>query len=66
MGYDPSEGLLAQARARYPRLHFASAALPELAGLAAGSFDNVLCETVIMHLPTDLIAPSVVRLLSLA
>jgi SAM-dependent methyltransferase len=65
VGYDPSEGLLAQARTRYPGLSFAQAALPELAGLAAASFDNVMCETVIMHLPPELVAPSVVRLLSL-
>ena len=65
VGYDPSEGLLAQARTRYPRLSFAQAALPELAGLAAASFDNVMCETVIMHLAAELVAPSVVRLLSL-
>ena len=64
-GYDPSEGLLAQARARYPSLEFASAALPELTGIPDGSFDNVLCETVIMHLPTELIAPSVARLMSI-
>jgi SAM-dependent methyltransferase len=65
VGYDPSEGLLAQARERYPRLQFECAALPELAGLAAGSFDNVLCETVIMHLAAESIPPSVERLLSL-
>ena len=65
VGYDPSEGLLAQARARYPGLRFARAALPELDGLAAGSFDNVMCETVIMHLAPDLIPASVARLLSL-
>jgi SAM-dependent methyltransferase len=65
VGYDPSDGLLAQARARYPQLAFAAAALPELAGIAEGTFDNVLCETVIMHLPQDLIAPSVRRLVSL-
>ena len=64
-GYDPSEGLLAQARARYPHLRFASAALPELAGLRAGTFDNVLCETVIMHLPPELIACAVHRLISI-
>ena len=29
VGYDPSAGLLAQARARYPDLAFHSAALPE-------------------------------------
>ena len=65
IGYDPSAGLLAQARARYPRLEFERAALPELAGISAGTFDNVLCETVIMHLPPDLIAPSVRRLVSI-
>jgi len=65
VGYDPSDGLLAQARARYPGLPFARAALPALEGLAATSFDNVMCETVIMHLPPDLIAPSVARLVSL-
>lgn len=65
VGYDASEGLLAQARARYPGLQFARAALPELAGLAAGSFDNVMCETVIMHLAPELVAPSVARLMSL-
>ena len=65
VGYDPSGGLLAQARARYPRLVFEAAALPDLAGISAGTFDNVLCETVIMHLPPDLIAPSVRRLVSI-
>jgi SAM-dependent methyltransferase len=65
VGYDPSAGLLAQARARYPGLEFERAALPELAGISAGTFDNVLCETVIMHLPPDLIAPSVRRLVSI-
>ena len=65
IGYDPSAGLLAQARARYPRLVFETAALPDLAGISAGTFDNVLCETVIMHLPPDLIAPSVRRLVSI-
>jgi len=65
IGYDPSAGLLAQARARYPQLEFERVALPDLAGIAAGTFDNVLCETVIMHLPPDLIAPSVRRLVSI-
>jgi len=63
IGYDPSAGLLAQARARYPQLAFERAALPDL--VSAGTFDNVLCETVIMHLPPDLIAPSVGRLVSI-
>jgi SAM-dependent methyltransferase len=65
VGFDASEALLAQARARYPDLSFRAAALPELAGVGEGGFDNVLCETVIMHLPCEAIAPSVHRLLAL-
>ncbi len=38
------------------------AELPGLAGVAADSYDNVLCETVIMHLDRALIAPSVRRM----
>jgi SAM-dependent methyltransferase len=64
-GFDASEGLLAEARARYPNFSFAHAELPELRGIAAGSYDNVLCETVIMHLAPVLIAPSVRRMLEL-
>jgi SAM-dependent methyltransferase len=62
-GFDASEGLLAEARRRYPKLTFAHAELPELRGVAAESFDNVLCETVIMHLDPTLIGPSVRRML---
>ena len=62
-GFDASDGLLAEARRRYPQLKFAHAELPDLKGIAPGSFDNVLCETVIMHLDCALIAPSVARML---
>jgi SAM-dependent methyltransferase len=65
VGYDPSAGLLAQARARYPDLAFHAAALPALEGITAASFVNVLCETVIMHLPREDVAPSVRRLISI-
>ena len=61
-GFDASDGLLAEARQRYPMLKFTHAELPDLKGIASGSFDNVLCETVIMHLEHDLIAPSVARM----
>jgi SAM-dependent methyltransferase len=64
-GFDPSEGLLREARARHPGLVFEQAALPELADIADGSFANVLCETVIMHLPHAAIAPSVTRLMAI-
>ena len=65
VGFDPSEGLLAQARMRYPGLSFAVSALPELVGIADASFDNVLCETVIMHLPAEAVAPAVRRLVAI-
>lgn len=61
-GYDASQGLIAEARDRHPELAFDLAVLPALDGLAAGSFDNVLCETVIMHLPDAERAVSVQRL----
>src|SRR3974390_971708 len=64
-GYDASSGLLQQARARYPRLAFAFAALPELTGIADASFDNVLCETVIMHLPKAHMPPAVALMLEI-
>jgi len=64
-GFDPSEALLREARARYPGLAFRHAALPVLAGIADASFANVLCETVIMHLPSDTIAAAVARLIAI-
>jgi SAM-dependent methyltransferase len=65
VGFDASDGLLAEARARYPDFAFAHAELPDLRGIEAGSYDNLLCETVIMHLAPALIAPSVRRMLEL-
>lgn len=65
VGYDASKGLLAEARRRYPKLTFKYAALPALEGIGDESFDNVLCETVIMHLPREEIVPSVRRLLAI-
>ncbi len=61
-GFDASEGLLAEAQRRYPDFRFVQAELPALAGVAAGVYDNVLCETVIMHLDRALVAPSVRRM----
>jgi 2-polyprenyl-3-methyl-5-hydroxy-6-metoxy-1,4-benzoquinol methylase len=65
VGYDPSAALLAHARAAHPGVTFEQAALPELDGIADGTFDNVLCETVIMHLGREEIAPSVRRMLAI-
>ena len=64
-GFDASDGLLTEARSRYPGLVFAHAELPDLPGIADGAYDNVLCETVIMHLDRAQIAPSVRRLLDI-
>jgi SAM-dependent methyltransferase len=64
-GFDASDGLLAEARSRYPELSFTHADLPELEGIAAATFDNVLCETVIMHLGLAQIPPSVHRMLDI-
>ncbi len=51
VGFEPSTGMIAEARAAYSGIEVQSAALPELAGIADASFDNVLCVAVLMHLP---------------
>lgn len=61
-GFDASDSLLVEARHRYPLFGFAHAELPGLNGIAANTFMNVLCETVIMHLDRSQIAPSVRRM----
>lgn len=63
VGFEPSRGLLAEARRRHPQVDFQAAALPELEGVPPASFVNVLCETVIMHLEAERIALAVRRLL---
>ena len=65
IGFDASAGLLALAHARYPELRFETATLPDLARIADESFDNVLCETVIMHLAHAAVAPAVRRLMAI-
>jgi SAM-dependent methyltransferase len=65
IGFDPSEGLLKEARQRHPGVRFQRSALPDLDCAADGSFVNVLCETVIMHLEAEIIEPSVRRLMAL-
>jgi len=56
---------LAEARTRHPDVRFQFGALPELERLADGSFVNVLCETVIMHLEAKRVQASVRKLLAL-
>jgi SAM-dependent methyltransferase len=64
-GLDASEGLLAEARQRYPHIEFSKAVLPDLDGIAGASFTNVLCETVLMHLDPEAVIPAVERLLAI-
>ena len=65
VGYDASDALLEHARLRYPRLKFATTVLPALEGIPDAAFDNVLCETVIMHLRRPQILRSVRRLIAI-
>jgi SAM-dependent methyltransferase len=58
-GFDASAALLREARSRHPGIPFTRAALPELAGVARGAWQNVLCETVVMHLDPAAVAPAV-------
>jgi 2-polyprenyl-3-methyl-5-hydroxy-6-metoxy-1,4-benzoquinol methylase len=64
-GFDASDGLLREARAAYPGLHFDRATLPELDGVERGAFENVLCETVVMHLAPAQVDPAVRALAAL-
>ena len=65
IGYDPCEGLLKEARARYPQLEFVTTALPDLTGVPDDTFENVLCETVLMHLERGSVVPAVHRLMAI-
>lgn len=65
VGIDASPALLAEARRRHPGIDFRQGTLPTLSGIAEESFDNVLCETVIMHLAEPVVSASVSRLLSI-
>ena len=58
-GVDASRGLLREAKKRHLSVEFWQDTLPDLATLKRGRYANVLCETVIMHLPLESIAPAV-------
>jgi trans-aconitate methyltransferase len=65
IGFDASPALLTEARRRYPSLRFEQALLPALREIADAQFTNVLCETVIMHLPPPSVPEAVQRLVAL-
>jgi SAM-dependent methyltransferase len=62
IGYEPNDALRAEAIFRFPEAVFAKAELPELAGVRSHAFDNVLCETVLMHLPRESVEAAVAAL----
>jgi SAM-dependent methyltransferase len=51
VGYEPATAMRAEALAAFPDLHVQAAALPDLAGVPDGTYANVLCNAVLMHLP---------------
>jgi SAM-dependent methyltransferase len=65
VGIDASQGLLDEAARRHPGIGFLKDALPALPTLPDGAFANVLCETVIMHLPPAEAAAAARRLSTL-
>lgn len=56
--FDSSKELIRIARNLYPHINFGLANLPELREID-GEYENVVCETVIMHLPKAQIPPSI-------
>ena len=62
-GYDASDAMLAEARSRYPAIRFEHTELPNLALIADGSYPNVLCSAVLMHLPAHELVPACINLL---
>lgn len=64
VGYDSSPALVELARQSFPSVTFHLGHLPGLEGVTA-RFDNVVCETVLMHLPADDVPQAAARLWAL-
>jgi 2-polyprenyl-3-methyl-5-hydroxy-6-metoxy-1,4-benzoquinol methylase len=60
-GYDSSQKLLDLAAPLFPKVKFKQAFLPSLPEIQ-DQFENVLCETVIMHLPASEISEAIQNL----
>lgn len=65
VGVDGSSELLAHARQAAPTATFIHDYLPHLGGVASSAFTNVLCQTVLPHLPKSHVGPAVARLRTL-
>lgn len=61
-GMDASDGMLKQARNRYPHISFIKVGLPLMEEVADSTFANVLCSAVIMHLAENQIASAAANL----
>jgi SAM-dependent methyltransferase len=61
-GFDASLEMIQTASKQFPNLVFKQASLPTLSDIKT-TFDNILCETVIMHLPKNLIPEAIRNLL---
>lgn len=64
VGYDSSPALIELARQSFPSVTFHVGYLPELEGVTT-QFDNVVCETVLMHLPANEVPQAAARLWAL-
>lgn len=62
-GVDVSEGMLSEARRIHPDCVFHKDTLPDLAGLESGTYANLLCNAVLMHLPEAEIVKGLLNLL---
>ncbi len=62
-GIDAAEGMLLEARHRYPKLHFIHDSLPLLNKIKDSDFTNVLCSAVIMHLESNQLETAILNLL---
>ena len=65
VGIDASRGLIEEASRRRPDVKLECDTLPGLESLDSGAYANVLCETVIMHMPEVEALASVRRLAAL-
>jgi SAM-dependent methyltransferase len=63
-GVEPSDGLRAEALARYPMLRdrLLAGAVPAPLGFYPGTFDGVVCSAVLMHLPSNQLFDALVAL----
>ena len=65
VGIDASKGLIEEAQRRHPGINFMIGRLPELEALKSETYQNDLCETVVMHLSAEGAAASARRLAEL-